>query len=193
LTVITILTVHRGGMGFHELGDRPALHNRRRVAIAHHTPLVQPDQPLRVGQKRFQSVLNHHHCDLESAVQVRQGLHDGVSPLPVQIRRGLIKDQCRRSHRQARGNGNSLLLSTGEMTNRTAPQMLTARGLKGVFHAIRSLPRGQPEIARPKRHFILYRPVEQLGGRVLEHQAHFPGHLSHAVTQGIQATDGDPA
>jgi hypothetical protein len=62
-------------------------------------------------------VLNDHYRNLKLAVQPHQSPHNGLSPLAIQIGRRLIKDQGRGPHREAGGNGDSLLLAPGEMAH----------------------------------------------------------------------------
>jgi hypothetical protein len=136
-------------------------------------------------------VLDNHHRDLELAVKPRQRPHDGVRALSIQIGRRLIKDQDRRSHRQAGSNSDTLLLAAREVAHRTCTQVLTSGGLKRIPHAVHNLPWRQSEITRPERDLVLHRPVEELGGRVLEDQAGPRRQLGHAVVHGVQTTHGD--
>src|SRR5713226_8962469 len=109
-----------------------------------------------LGEIGVALVVRNHADGGAVAVQVAQQLHDRFAVFGVQVSRGFVGHQDERIADQCAGDGDTLLLTSGELRRIVAQAMGHADALEGILHFLLALAGAGAAIGEWELHVFIH-------------------------------------
>ena len=166
-------------------------HRLGRVERRGDDAVADQDDPVGVLHDPFQPVLGEDHGVAQVVDEPVQRRQDLFGSHGVQSRRRLVENQHPWAGGQHGGDGDTLLLPSGQLPQAAIAQLGQAHDVEGLLEPPAHRGRLDAERLHSVGDLVLDRVGDEGGGRVLHDEADQVGQISRSVRPGVTSADDD--